>query len=726
MAAAGDLVTATSALERELHRLLAAFDDDALAALANKGLLRRATKDLEKAVPTVAEQTADALVLAVGEHRVRLDRGGPAQAKCSCPATTTCQHVLTAVLALQRTPPADADDADAGAANEGTKTPPAAPDATLLHDALMALDAAALRTHAGAPGHRWAVQFARDFDLRQHLRVEAKRALVITLLRPHLVAHYAGGGVEALVVDGVQKHVEKHRAAVVLVYQRAHGQEPVDDEAVAKGQQTRLDLGAEWTPAPAAADEVLGARTRLCSAVQQLAGECLAIGLCHLSAHVQQRFATLAVWAQGAELPRLARLLRRVADHVDLLLQRAGAADEHRLLDDLAIACGLAAALAHAAAGGNAPTALVGSARSRFQEIPTLELLGLGARTFHAPTGHRGLTMVFWSPLDRAFTTCTDARPSAMRGFDPIARYRQPGPWTGLGAPQQATGRRVTLTGARRDEQGRVAANERTHALVDAIEANALAAIPAIASWRDLGRHLDEALPSSLLAEPRPLLQWALLRPTAFAPAHFDPVRQQLHWPLLDTEGATLVATLPWHEGTRTAIRRLEGKAPAALAETCVVAHLRRTSSAVTAEPLSLLRPAAAQPIDCLHFADVEVAAGNTATDTKANPRAAPALATATAVDLPPALRQLRTLVQQLAERGLPPSTERASQPALTAALERAATAGFDAFPRTATPTTQPVPQQLLRVHYALLQYERLMAPAVADAAETEGDDGDA
>lgn len=705
-------MTAASALQRELRRLLLAFDDDALAALANKGLLRRAAKDLEKAMPTVAEQTADALVLAVGEHHVRLDRGGPAQAKCSCPATTTCQHVLSAILALQRTPVADeaAAGADAAAAT--------APDATALHDALMAIDADALRAHAGAQGHRWALQFARDFDVEQHLRVEAKRSLWITLQSPHLVAHYAGGGVEALVVDGASRHVEKHRAAIVLVYQRAHGRELGEHAAAAKERQARLDLGADWTPALAAADEVSGARTRLCSAVQQLAGECLAIGLCHLSPHVQQRFATLAVWAQGAELPRLARLLRRIADHVELQLLRAGAADEHRLLDDLAIACGLAGALAHAAAAGKAPTALVGSARSHFHDVATLELLGLGARTFQSPTGHRGLTMVFWSPLDRAFTTCTDARPIAMRGFDPIARYRQPGPWTGLGAPQQVTGRRVTLTGARRDEQGRVAANEHTHALVDAIAADALAAMPAIESWRDLGPHLDEALPSSLLAEPRPLRQWALLRPATFEPARFDAVRQLLQWPLLDADGTRLLAMLPWHAGTRAAIRRIEGFDVAALAGAGVVAHLRRTSAAVVAEPLSVLRPAAAQPVDCLHFADTDATSANTTPS--ANVQPTPAFATTIALDLPPALRHLRALVQQLAERGVAPATEPISLPVLTAAIARAAEAGLDAFPRTAESTPGAVPQLLLRVHYAILQYERLMAPAVDDGAESD------
>lgn len=716
-------MTTPAALQRELRRLLAAFDDDALAALANKGLLRRAAKDLEKAAPTVVEATLDALVLAVGEHHVRLDRGGPTQAKCSCPATTTCQHVLTAVLALQRTAATD-DGTDAGAASATAAGATAAdlpPDPAMLHDALLALEPAALRAHAGTPGYRWALQFARDFDLEQHLRVESKRSLAITLLRPHLVAHYAGGGVEALVVDGVAKHVAKHRAAVVLVYQRAHGRELADDEPPTKAEQARLALGADWTPAATAADEVRGARSRLCGAVRQLAGECLGIGLCHLSPHVQQRFATLAVWAQGAELPRLARLLRRLADHVDLLLQRAGGADEHRLLDDLALACGLAAALAQAATTGAAPATLVGSARGRFHEVATLELLGLGARTFRSPSGHRGLTMVFWSPKDRAFTTCTDARPSTLRNFDPIARYRQPGPWTGLGAPQQATGRHVTLTGARRDEHGRVAASERTHAMVQPTTADLSTTVPAIASWNLLSRRLDEAMPDSLLAEPRPLQQWAVLQPATFARARFDAVRQLLLWPLHDAEGAVLPAVLPWQDGTRAAIRRLERFTPAELAGTLVVAHLRRAGASVHAEPLSLLRPGAAQPIDCLHFSEGPTEAALVTLELGTKPAAnEPHAAAATpGPDLQPALRHLRALVRQLAERGLPPSTERASLPILVAALERAAAAGLDAFPRTAAADPGGVAHLLLRVHYALLQYERLLT----SASRGDGDD---
>ena len=140
------------------------------------------------------------------------------------------------------------------------------------------------------------------------------------------------------------------------------------------------------------------------------------------------------------------------------------------------------------------------------------------------------------------------------------------------------------------------------------------------------------------------------------------------------------------------------------------------------AEPLSLLQPAAARPVDCLHFADADTAPASPTPGADANTPPTPAGATTAAADLPPALRHLRTLVQQLAERGVPPASVPASLPALSAVLARAAAAGFDAFPRTATTTTDAFPQQLLRMHDAILQYERLMAPTVDDAGEADGD----
>src|SRR5262249_48595576 len=154
---------------------------------------------------------------------------------------------------------------------------------------------------------------------------------------PRLSFRYMGGGIESLLPDTDIKQVEKYRVAAVLAFQRAHGVALESPESAAP-RETALDLGKDHALAEGNVASLRDSRARLCDSVRGLAGECVALGLAHLSPGIQERFATLAVWAQGAQAYRLALLLRRIADHAEMLLERAGGADEHRLMDELTLA----------------------------------------------------------------------------------------------------------------------------------------------------------------------------------------------------------------------------------------------------------------------------------------------------------------------------------------------------------------------------------------------------
>ncbi|MFI2486936.1 hypothetical protein ACH47X_08500 [Promicromonospora kroppenstedtii] len=97
----------------------AGLDDDALKALGNPGLLRRARKD------TVTEVSHDAkgAVLDVSGVTVRVDGRGPAAVSCDCPTAGVCQHVLTACLwaieVAPEAPPAGAGLSGAGPSGAG-------------------------------------------------------------------------------------------------------------------------------------------------------------------------------------------------------------------------------------------------------------------------------------------------------------------------------------------------------------------------------------------------------------------------------------------------------------------------------------------------------------------------------------------------------------------------------------------------------------------------------
>lgn len=755
----------------DLQAQLARYDDEAFAALGNRGLLRRAYKDLETHAAQIEAQD-DAVWVRVAGQRVRFDGRGPAQAQCDCPAAGVCQHWLAAAIALKRsadtagadgatgaqaltpidlrvdlhvdlrvdlsidpqidrqadattmeTMPASADAGDAAAQPTASSalSGEANDEAWLrpLHEALLGFDATSLRKHAGKAGYRWAWQFVQDLDLERGLRIDGERHIRIAFAHPRIGFRYMGGGLDALIADAALSPIEKYRVAAVLGYRRAHGAAIEPPEAIGHTAAQTLDFGKDHALGERGAQAREEARTRLRLRTRQLLSECVELGLSHLSPSIAQRFATLAVWAQGTDDYRLALLLRRLADHVEWLNERAGGADEHRLCDEMALVYGVLAALDAAAARGAAPAHLLGRARNRYESGGRLELLGLGAHAWRSASGYVGLTMLFWSPQEQAFFSCTDARPEQQRGFDPVARYRAAGPWSGLGAPQQASGQRVVLEGAQLSANGRLSAGEHTRASVQALDADAfLAQLPAQTRWDALLQARAEAK-RSLLAEAQPMRDWTVLQPQRFGEARFDSARQALVWPVYDADDARLDLELAYSVQSEHAIGRIEAAAAAGLpAGTRVVARMRSEGEAV-AEPLSLVYADArgrASPVDALYFDPAPAQAGSGLArglgqawkQWRGRHAATPAPAMPAGASLLPApLRELRHALLAQAERGIGPAAAAGAAQAFAARLRRLRDAGFHAFPPRLAETT-PLPEHLLRLHYLQLQYARL------------------
>lgn len=706
-------------LRQRLQAQLVRYDDDSFAALANRGLLRRAQKDLERLDVQLLKEDAQQLVVAVGEQRITFDERGPAQATCDCPAAGVCQHILAAALGLRRLaepPPADA----AGAHGTDASPVQAEADATVagadplapLRDALLAITAEALQRHAGKAGYRWAWQYLQDLDEAHWPRMAGERHLVLTLQQPRLTLRYMGGGLDQLIADAPLSKIEKYRAAAVMAFQQAHGR-TLTPPAPSSAPTTRpLDLGMDHLRAGTGAATLAASREQLCQSARQLFADAVELGLSHLSAGMHERFTTLAVWAQGAEYHRLALLLRRMADHIELLLDRAGGADEHRLLDELTLAAALVEALSAAARQDQAPARLIGRARTRYDETGTLEVLGLGARAWRSASGYVGLTLMFWSPQD-GFLSCTDARPESLRSFDPIDRYRAPGPWRGLGAPQLATGQRLALVGAQLNEARRLSTREDTGVSVLPAPAPDWSAdrLQPWTDWTALSAARQTA--RSLLDRPAPMEEWAFLQPSRIGPCHFDERRQTLQWPLWDRRGTVLMAELPYDRFNAPAMAHLEalpvGEAPDGL---IVVAQVQATGPQLTASPLSLIRPGQALPVVTLQFDPAPAAPGlvtrlrrawaargDAAPTPPAEPPAVPP-------GVPAPLRKARRTLQRLAERGLPDGAPATWQPLLDALIAETGTAGFTAFSSIARPARAG--DWLLRLNYVGLSLEAL------------------
>ena len=322
---------------------LAAFDDDTLAALANKGLVRRARKDLEKAPPEVI--AADGQSVSVSVEGCTVQMIHPAgKSTCTC-ASGVCRHILAAIIFVRESasvvaspattraenipagdaaPPADDAASDGGAAISPASAPATPiPLAWTVAGELLALDETALQQWAGQPlFKRAAVVLSRGSE------VEEKPMILVRLPAQNIVVRLLGAKPEAMICSCHAPGACEHKLAAVLAFQsHKTGKSIAVPQAILQAS----------AGAPRSRDEVRGA-------VATLMAEMLMLGLSRVSSVTEQRLRTLATSAHGVDLPRLERMLKGLADEVRQTLARDAAASSASLLASAARIAALCAA----------------------------------------------------------------------------------------------------------------------------------------------------------------------------------------------------------------------------------------------------------------------------------------------------------------------------------------------------------------------------------------------
>ncbi len=550
-----------SPLESRLRRLAASLDAAALEALASKGLLRRAQKDLEHGIPTrIAGETESTLRVRVGDFEVVLPDSGPATAACSCPAAGVCQHILTAVLFLQQ------------AASEIVPEPlpgVTLPEPTDTPDReLTSITPEQLEQWAGK------ASFKAGLKLASQSAPEIVRGGAIHICFPALNAevHFVpGGGLEGMIIRGRKGDGRQFIVAAVIAFQRAEGK--------------------EWNlPAQAAAleasEDAPRSRSEVLASCQTLLEETLSNGLSRISTANQQRWTTLAVSALGVNLPRLALLLRGIGDEAALVVARDARSDLARMLARMAQAHALCTALQN---GGDNPRAdLAGLHRTRYDEVGHLDLVGAAAWPWRTASGYEGLTVLFWDAAAKHWNSWTESRPRhQLADFKPAARYTQPGPWEGAESPRQLARSTFRLMNARRNPSHRLSGSSKSRVLVTGPAELQQQGLVAIEDWTQLLQQANTHTAVGL-KETNPLDLIFALKPLAWGERGFDAVTQVFTWVLADVHQRPLLMEIGFDEFTEPAIKFLEGVSPESLGGARIIGRIQPTPRGLSLHPYSI------------------------------------------------------------------------------------------------------------------------------------------
>jgi len=518
-----------------LKRNLAAATDDALVALANKGLLRRASKDLEKAAPPAVEEFADGLLIRGEGWTVTMPPDGPAEATDDTSASGVTRQILHATMYLRNvwlTSEADdpaAEESSASKCGEHQLDP-------AIEEAIELLAAAST-----AELFKW----AGKTPLLEASTAFKPNAMIDDT--PQLTIQFSENDVRVvLMTDRPAKTLSKLLAQFKSTAPKSEHPRWVMQAVLAlkaaKGHSTEVenDPGAELT------DAIREDRKRVAESTMKLLLSVAAAGIAHPSTRIMERFQTASVTADAAKFPRLSRLLNSIAEDARLQLARDATADPTRMKQRMVVAYALAEA---AAREENAKRVdLFGRPRTNYTPVAHLELHGLGTYGWRTASGYEGLTTLLWDDEAKRFLTTTAARADGQDiHFSASWAYREGVGWSGGTAIGEMCRHRLNLSDAKINPEGRLSSSEQCKVTVAELSqpSDLNFGKHDIRSWNQLAEIARMSQPIGLRL-PDSRAAYVVLRPTEWGERWFDELQQAFVWQLHDAEGNVVELRIPW------------------------------------------------------------------------------------------------------------------------------------------------------------------------------------
>lgn len=604
----------------EWRERLAGIDDDYLIGISNKGIVKRAYKDMEEGKSTEGAAEIGALgdeaVVKVGAETVTV-RFPLGESKCTCPSRSICRHVVHGILILRERCLADGTDSTGQDVQnlqavdtenaEGTKATadrgssgPFRPESSLPQESAQQpesspvwkeINAYPFEKLQKALGSRYFQAFVNQ--AAGGIRPAIQESSVVTVQLPEQgMTVKLLSPLEYSTCTCHKKELCRHKAAAILWCQ------------LETGTLTREALRAEAADTPAYDLEEV---RDVAGQMERILEELLGTGLSRVSPDAPDYLERLAVISHNARLSRFEGYFRALADSYGRYFARKAAFRTEDLMEQLTRLYRRAQLLRQAAGeefsqeagekdsqeteqraaqktGQEAVGKLAGEFRAGYLPVGDLDLIGIAMEHFRSQTGYEGETVYFLEEKTKQWYTHTNARPvfyDASQKKGAWKNQQAGAPW-GLNLSfENLLKVRIHLTGAKSDSRNRLSSSQETKGEVTG---EAGLRISDIEKWYygDFAALFQEQIGKrqrGWLAEqggpegPEDSggqgdvgqedaggkgVELVFVQPKACAKAEFSQTEQQLTLPLYDATGRELLVEVSYSREEAGTIRYLE------------------------------------------------------------------------------------------------------------------------------------------------------------------------
>lgn len=516
-------------------------DESFLVTLANKGLYKRALKDLETTGRIELSAAGDGLQVILDDVTVTL-YPNVAQSTCSCPSKTVCKHISMGILSVSAyaTSPAmpPSSDSQPSASTAGAENLLSEP-----WEELKNIDIALLRKQAGKKLFEDTLRLIQDgwtADLTEGDMLEA------TLNTENISVYFPRQhSLEGSICKCGSTGLCKHKLIAILSYLSRQ-----------KGEISPLEDGNSFS---LLTDETLS----ILESADKFILRILDKGMISCGENEVEAAIQFSIRMETCGIGNLARLFRSLSTDLENMLGKHVGFSQIITFSTLSRLHNTMRLILDNRQDNNLLSQLIESTRSDYYTTPIGHFTALGACPWQTRSGYFGITAYFFYQEKQAICTYTVSmadyyeQTETLANMETLSRqFQKTGHWGGTVSLASLSRAEFTLRNFKLNSQNRLSSSSQTQCeltgTVDSTHIIPLSALPLFS-----GSDMEAEMKYDYFQKKQP--PRLLLVPfTRLANADFNHTEQKLFLTLEGEETDAVEVMLPFNEMTEEAIRCLE------------------------------------------------------------------------------------------------------------------------------------------------------------------------
>lgn len=512
-----------------------------LVTLANKGLYKRALKDLETTGQVELTVTDGRLQIRLDEITVSLEPN-VAQSTCSCPSKTVCKHILMGILVAAGYASSESETAPAGCENVSPNATPEPPSSEAWKE-LKNVDLALLRKQAGKKLFEdtlrliqdgWTADFTEGDILEATINTES-----ITVYFPK------EDSLNRAVCKCGESGLCKHKLIAILSYLSLQGTLSSDTD----GSQPELSLLTEDTL------NVLKGASRFIIGI-------LEKGLISYGENEAETAIQYSIRLETCGIGNLARLFRSLSSDIENMLAKHVGFQPLTTFATLSRLHNTITLILRNTQNNEMLSRLIEGTRSDYYTTPVGHFTGLGAYPWQTRSGYFGITAYFFYHEKQSICTLTSSMADYYEHTQSLVtpenlnrQLEMQSFWNNNASLARLSSSTLVLRNFKLNRQQRLSSSTQTQCEIEnKVTISGLDALLAIPELSDPTLRPEERYDYFRKKQPE---QLALVPFTHLSEVYFDPSEQKLYFTAIN-EQVEAKGSLAYSELNRNAIRKLE------------------------------------------------------------------------------------------------------------------------------------------------------------------------